>query len=226
MPKQTRTVTPTGRERTVLTETGEPLSVPVGWSLLPPGDGPLTRMVKAKGPTWLVRVKKGKRFLSLGIWACAEHIEAAQHELAAKRAAPGYAKKRMQEASRRERRHAEYVRVFYDAVVRFLDFHPRYKAQEKILARLVTDLATPVGSGTVARTERIPLDDRASRAVIAWMRHRTTGYDQMTIERVKGRRREVRRQLAARSALLLRVYREGDDVIPSCPLSKALKDSG
>jgi hypothetical protein len=56
------------------------------------------------------------------------------------------------------------------------------------LARAVTDNATPVGSGTVVRTKRIPVEKRAEAAVIAWMRHQTTGYDGMEIPRVKGKR--------------------------------------
>jgi hypothetical protein len=51
----------------------------------------------------------------------------------------------------------------------------------------VTDHATPVGSGTVARTKRIPVEQRAEAAVIAWMRHQTTGYDGMVIPRIKGK---------------------------------------
>jgi len=39
--------------------------------------------------------------------------------------------------------------------------------------------ATPVGSGTVARTKRIPVEQRAEAAVIARMRHQTTGHDSM-----------------------------------------------
>ena len=77
------------------------------------------------------------------------------------------------------------------------------------LAQAVTTHATPVGSGTVARTKRIPIEERAQAAVIAWMRHATTGYDDMKIERVKGKRREVRRQLAERSRALLDRYRTG-----------------
>jgi hypothetical protein len=45
----------------------------------------------------------------------------------------------------------------------------------------VTDHTTPVGSGTVARTERISVEKRAEAALIAWMRHKTTGYDGMVI---------------------------------------------
>ena len=90
------------------------------------------------------------------------------------------------------------------------------------MARAVTDHATPVGSGTVARTKRIPVEQRAEAAVIAWMRHQTTGYDGMVIPRVKGKRREVRRMLARRSHELLDGYRRGEAVPEGCPLQKAL----
>src|SRR5208337_3336921 len=88
--------------------------------------------------------------------------------------------------------------------------------------KAVTDHATPVGRGTVARTKRIPVEQRAEAAVIAWMRHQTTGYDGMVIPRVKGKRREVRRMLARRSHELLEGYRRGAPVPEGCPLTKAL----
>ena len=91
----------------------------------------------------------------------------------------------------------------------FLAFHPSYAELAGRLARAVTDHATPVGSGTVARTTRIPVEQRAEAAVIAWMRHQTPGYDGIAIPRVKGRRREVRRMLAQRSRQLLERYRRG-----------------
>src|SRR5881275_3093559 len=90
------------------------------------------------------------------------------------------------------------------------------------MAPAVTDHATPVGSGTVARTKRIPVERRAEAAVIAWLRHRTTGYDGMAIPRVKGKRREVRRLLAQRSSQLLEQYRRGEPAGAACPLAKAL----
>src|SRR5262249_27686465 len=91
-----------------------------------------------------------------------------------------------------------------------------------MLARAVTDQATPVGSGTVARTKRIPVGRRAEAAVIAWMRHQTTAYDGMVIPRVKGRRREVRRLLARRPKDLLDHYRREGAVPEGCPLQRAL----
>ena len=109
-------------------------------------------------------------------------------------------------------------------MVDYLDYDFGYATRAKKMARAITQFATPVGSGTVARTERIPLVDRAQRAVIAWMRHQTTGYDRMAIARVKGRRRQVRRELAHQSSELLQLYREGHDIPQSCPLQRALVD--
>ena len=93
------------------------------------------------------------------------------------------------------------------------------------LARAVADHATPVGSGTVARTKRIPVEERAEAAVIAWMRHQTTAYESMKIARIKGKRREVRRMLAQRSKELLSRYRRGEPVGEECSLEKALNDT-
>lgn len=222
MPRENRIVKPGRKDRTVLTESGECLSPPQEWALLAPGDAALTKSVKAKGPTWLVRVKVGRRLMSKGIWADRNHIETAKKELELKRATPQYKKKRAQDLVRKEKKHVEYVEQFYLEILTFLDFHPRYKRDAEELARSVTELATPVGSGTVARTERIPVADRARSAVVAWMRHQTTSYDRMAIARVKGRRREVRRQLASNSLALLRLYQDGTDIPEDCPLQRAL----
>src|SRR5262249_5485485 len=92
------------------------------------------------------------------------------------------------------------------------------------LARAVTEHATPVGSGTVARTKRIPVEQRAEAAVIAWMRHQTTAYDSMRIPRVKGQRREVRRMLARHSKELVNRYRQGDVATATCPIPQALTE--
>jgi hypothetical protein len=90
----------------------------------------------------------------------------------------------------------------------------------------VTNHATPVGSGTVARTKRIPVERRAEAAVIAWLRHQTTAYDDLAIPRVKGERRRVRRLLARQSRQLLDAYRRGNPVDAAhCPLQQALARS-
>ena len=77
-----------------------------------------------------------------------------------------------------------------------------------------------------SRTERIAVERRAEAAVIAWMRHQTTAYDSMRVARVKGKRREVRRELAGRSRDLLARYRAGEPARPGCPLALALREPG
>lgn len=207
---------------TVRANDGQILEVPRGWELLPPGDAALTRRVKAAGEHWIVQEKKGRKIFSKGVWAPADTIERIHAELAAERATEGYARKRLADVSRREKAQTAYVEDFRRAVLDFLGFHSRYDELAQRLATAVTDHATPVGSGTVARTQRIPVERRAEAAVIAWMRHQTTGYDSMTIARVKGERREVRRLLAQRSKELLARYRRGDANDSRCPLQEAL----
>jgi len=207
---------------TVQTPAGKVIPVPAGWELLPPGDAALTRRVKAAGEFWLVQEKVGRRMFSRGIWASRETIEQIRKDLAAERLTPAYANRREADSRRREAQQAEYVGDFQAAVVMFLGFHPRHQEVAEQMARAVTAHATPVGSGTVARTKRIPIERRAEAAVIAWMRHQTTGYDAMKIPRVKGQRREVRRMLAQRSKELLGAYRRGEDAAFTCPLARAL----
>jgi len=209
-------------ENTVRSANGEVLTVPDGWVLLPPGDAALTRRVKAAGDHWVVQEKKGRKVFSRGVWAPAETIDRIRAELEAERSTEGYAKRKAADAKRRENAQAEYVEDFLGAVVAFLDFHPAHAELSQQLARAVTDHATPVGSGTVARTKRIPVEQRAEAAVIAWMRHQTTAYDSLTIPRVKGKRRELRRMLARRSHELLEGYRRGESVPAECPLRRAL----
>jgi len=203
-------------------DSGERLTPPEDWAFLPAGDAAITRNVKAKGETWVVQVRKGKRLISKGIWAKEAHILASQKEIEAKRATPEYSRRREMDLSRRETKHKAYVGEFFTEVVEFLDFHPRYQNEAALLAEKITAHATPVGSGTVARTERIPIARRAEAAVIAWMRHQTTAYDSMSIARIKGRRREVRRKLAAKSVEILKTYRQGQELTENCPLKKAL----
>jgi hypothetical protein len=196
--------------------------MPAGWTLLAPGDAALTRRVKAAGEHWVVQEKRGRRIFSRGIWAPAATIDRLRDALAVERSTEGYAKRRSADVRRREASQAEYVEDFQAAVVSFLAFHPAHGHLAQTLARAVTDHATPVGSGTVARTKRIPIEQRAEAAVIAWMRHQTTSYDEMEIPRVRGKRREVRRLLAQRSKQLLARYRSNDSQDGACPLQAAL----
>lgn len=223
MPEQSFSPGPTAQ--TVRTADGRVLNIPADWSLLPPGDPGLTRRVKSAGDHWVVQEKKGRKVFSLGVWAPAATIERIRGELAVERATPGYAKRRASDARRRETVQTAYVEDFTDAVIRFLDFHPRHAEFAELLARAVAAHATPVGSGTVARTSRIPVEQRAEAAVIAWLRHQTTGYDNMVIPRIKGKRREVRRMLAERSRELLQKYRRDQQALAECPLQNAISDS-
>src|SRR5262245_52424311 len=217
------TFTPGPTPNTVRAADGSVLTAPDGWALLPPGDAALTGRVKAAGDHWVVQETKGRKVFSRGVWAPAATVERIRAELEAERSTEGHAKRKQADARRRAKAQAEYVEDFRGAVVRFLAFHPMHADLAARLARAVTDHATPVGSGTVARTKRLPVEQRAEAAVIAGMRHQTTGYDGMVIPRVKGQRREVRRRLARRSQELLNGYRRGEPAPERCPLQEALR---
>ena len=216
---------PGPRPNSVINEYDIIVAVPEGWSLLPPGDAGLTRRVKAAGEYWVVQEKKGRRIFSKGIWAAAATIEKTRLELEAERSTESYSKRKESAAKRRDKVQLEYVEDFTGAVVAFLAFHPNHSELANKLAKVVADHATPVGSGTVARTKRIPVERRAEAAVIAWMRHQTTAYDSMSIARIKGERREVRRMLAQRSKSLLARYRKEESGSEACLLKEALKNS-
>ena len=201
---------------------GEILTLPAGWTFLPTGDAGITRKVTSQGAFWRVEVKKGRRTISLGIWAPETTINQARQNVQAIRLTTEYKKKQTYTAEQREKKQAQYNVEFCQAVEGFLDFHSNYKELEKKLAKAVTIHAIPVGSGTVARTQMIPIEERAALAVIAWMRHQTTAYDNLKIAKIKGERRAVRRSLAQQSVTLLASYREGLVATDNCPLQKAI----
>jgi hypothetical protein len=169
-----------------------------------------------------VQEKKGRRTFSKGIWAPATTIDRIREALEVERSTESFAKRKQAGARRREKAQAEYVEDFFGAIICFLDFHSEHFDLAQQMAKAITDHATPVGSGTVARTKRIPVEQRAEAAAIAWMRHQTTAYDSMTVPRVKGMRRELRRRLARHSKELLSQYRRGESAALDCPLKRAL----
>lgn len=207
---------------TVRSADGNVLTAPDGWVLLPPGDAALTRRVKAAGEHWVVQEKKGRKVFSRGIWAAAATVDKIRAELEVERATEKYVNRKEADARRRDKVQTEYVEDFHQAVLTFLAFHSKHAELAERLAHAVTEHATPVGSGTVARTKRIPVEERAEAAIIAWMRHQTTAYDSLKIARIKGKRREVRRMLAQRSQELLARYRRGEVAGEECPLRAAL----
>ena len=223
MPAENQIVSPSVRPGRYRAGDGREVAPPAGWVLVPPGDAALTRRVKQGGPTWTVQEKKGRRTFGRGVLAEAGRVRTVQAQLAAERATPEYAKKLAAGRARRARQQTAYVEDFGAAVRAYLAFAPVHAAFEQRLAAAVTAHATPVGSGTVARTQRIAVAQRAEAAVIAWLRHQTTAYDHMAIARVKGRRREVRRELAAESKRLLERYRRGEPVAAGCRLAEVLQ---
>jgi len=197
--------------------------VPAGWELLPPGDAGLTRRVKAAGATWTIREPKGRKMFSRGLWAPKENIARERARLDDERADPRWAQRLEGDRRRRDAAQSAYVETFFAAVYQFLGFAPRHRELAALVAKAITDHAVPVGSGTVARTQRIPIERRAEAATIAWLRHQTTTYDNMAIPRVHGMRREVRRMLADQSRRVLQRYRSGDPIDGSaCVLRHAL----
>ena len=200
------------------------MPVPEGWALLPPGDAALSRRIKKDGPSWTIKEPKGRKMFSQGILAPAHRIEALRHALQQERADPAYARKLEAGRKRREKEEQLYRQTFQQALFSFLNFNPQFEDLAVDMAMRISDHAIPVGSGTVARTKTIPIEQRAEAATIAWMRHQTTSYDHMQIPRVKGKRREVRRMLAERSRQLLQYYRDGEHPnLAECPLFLALQ---
>jgi hypothetical protein len=199
------------------------LCVPEGWALLPPGDPGLTGRVKKAGPSWTVQEIRGRKRFSRGVWAPASTIESIRQALALERQDPAYARKLESGRRKRAAEQTQYGADFERAVMGFLAFAPPHAELARRLAQAIADHAVPVGSGTVARTKRIPIERRAEAATIAWLRHATTGYDNMHIPRIKGMRREVRRLLAERSRQLLARYRRGEPIAAeSCLLLRGL----
>lgn len=216
-----RIVSP-GPGNSVIDEYGNKLVPPNNWTFCAAGDAAVTRKITARGKYWKVQFKKGRRTMSSGVWAPKEIIDQARQAVTEQRATPQYQKQRASALKQREKKQSNYEIEFCNAVEKYLHFNERYRAIEKKMALAITAHAVPVGSGTVARTTMIPIEERASRAVIAWMRHQTTGYDNLKIAHIKGERRAVRRMLAEQSVFLLRKYRRGDMVEANCPLKIAL----
>ena len=202
---------------------GEPLTPPSHWEFLPAGDAGVTRKVTANTDYWRVQVKKGRRTISKGIWASSAIIAEAKNNVTAQRNTEAYKNRSEYDKQRRQQKQDQYEVEFTNAVRSFLNFDKKHKSIEESIAYAVTKHAIPVGSGTVARTSMIPVSERASRAVIAWMRHKTTAYDNLKIARIKGERRAVRRELAELSVTILNKYRNNSVIPINCPLQIAVK---
>ena len=216
-------VHPSDEARQVLNAVGEAMPVPDGWELLRPGDAALSGRIKKGGPSWAMIEMRGRKRFSRGIWAPADRIAALRAALKIERDDPSYQLKLEAGRARRAKEQMVYAREFEAVVAAYLDLDPRHRELSGLMAKAIADHAVPVGSGTVARTQRIPIEQRAEAATIVWMRHQTAAYDKMAIPREKGKRREVRRMLAKKSKQLLDRYRRAGEVrVGECPLGRAL----
>ena len=212
----------TARPRELLYN-GKVVPLPDNWVLIKSGDAGLTRRLKNCGaPYWVLVHKRRNRIEKCGLFMDKDVAEAVKVELEAERQTPEYQKQLASSRRSREKKQKIYEADFYQAVMDYLNFAPCYRDLAERFAGLVVEHAVPVGSGTVARTATIPIEQRAEAAVIAWMRHQTTAYDTMYIARIKGERRAVRRQLAAVSRKILERYVKGERIADDCPLYHAL----
>ena len=223
MSTETRTFLVTKSDNRLKDKTGKVFLIPIGWENLPAGDASVTRKMKSLGPSWTVQEKKGRKIFSHGVWAAKENIDKAKALVEAQRADPKHRKKLAQAKVRRETKETVFAESFQQEITKFLNFNKRYHPLVKQLSVLVKEHAVPVGSGTVARSSSVTLDDKAALAVMAWMRHQTSAYDSTSVPRIKGARRELRRQIARQSERILDRYRSGEDIdFKVCPLYKAV----
>ena len=139
----------------MISSNGEYFTPPKHWSFLPAGDAGITRKITSRGLFKRVQVKRGRRFISKGIWAPARIIAEAQEEVHATRQTEAYKSRLNKDRDRRDKKQLEYEKTFCEAIEHFLNFHHNFKRLERELARVVTEHAIPVGSRTVARTQLI-----------------------------------------------------------------------
>ncbi len=87
------------------------------------------------------------------------------------------AQQRVYGARSRERQEAAHRCELEDAVRRFLAFAPDHRALGDEIAEAVARHAGEVGSGRVGRTRTLSLEERASLAARALIRHQYTSYE-------------------------------------------------
>lgn len=227
MPTKTRNFLITKEDPRLKDTSGNIFSVPAGWDNLPAGDASITRKLKSLGPSWTVQEKKGRKTFSHGVWAASENVATAKLLVDAQRSDPKHQKKLAQAKVRRKEKEEVFGEDFQQAIIQFLNFDLKYQTLVKQLSLRIKQHAVPVGSGTVARSSSVSLEDKAAMAVMAWMRHQTSNYDSIAVPRIKGARRELRRQIAHQSERILGAYRRGDRIdTKTCALYKALQKTG
>lgn len=154
------------------------VEIPDDWELLPSGDAFVTRRVKAAGTFWVAWRPRGRNRphrRRLGLWAPNETIEAAKAEAAA--TVEERSKRSEQSARSRVQQEDAYRDELEDTIRRFLAFAPEHVELADEIAREAATRAAEVGSGRVGRTRMLSVDERASLAARALIRHRHTSYD-------------------------------------------------
>jgi hypothetical protein len=163
------------------------LEIPDDWEFLESGDAFVTRRVKASGTYWVAWRPRGRNRphrRRLGLWAPKDAISAAQAEAVATEGQR--AQQRVHAARSREKQEAGYRVELEDAIRRFLAFTPDHRALADEIAEAAARRAAEVGSGRVGRTRTLSLEERASLAARAIIRHQYTSYEDDLTDAVMG----------------------------------------
>ncbi|MCL4553069.1 MAG: DUF2293 domain-containing protein [Candidatus Marsarchaeota archaeon] len=152
------------------------VSIPKNWELLKTGDAGLTRAVRKVGPYWEV-VEKARQFTKvIGTLAPAQLIEKVRTERAA--CAEELETKRAASAKSRKRKELLKSGKLRAEIIKYLEFRSEFEKEAQEIAESVVSWTTPVGSGTVGRSQSLSPAEIAERAVRAHLRHEMTNYDQ------------------------------------------------
>ncbi|QZT38099.1 DUF2293 domain-containing protein [Halosquirtibacter xylanolyticus] len=207
----------------LLDKQGQEVSVPPQWVFLPAGDAGVTRAITKHKNYIRVKVLRGRRAISKGIWAPEALILEAKQRMEAMRSSESYQKQNLQRGIRRDQKQEVFKGALESAIKDKLSFHLCYKELEFKLAKAIADHSAPIGSGTVARSSRLTMEQKAERAINGWVRHHLTPYDQLKIARVKGARSMARKIMIEKGNEVLDIYRIGQERPSPCPIQKSLE---
>lgn len=199
------------------------VKIPEMWEFLPAGDAGVTRNVTKAGEYIRVKQKRGRRLISKGVWAPKEAIEMAIAKMTTLRSTESYEKSKQYRAHKREKDLISYQEDFKKQIIIQLSFADIYHDIAVVLADKITQFATPIGSGTVARSSTLSLDLKAQKAINGWVRHRLTPYESLKIARVKGARANARKLMYEKGLKVFLPYQKGEEIPSNCPLKRELE---
>ncbi|QZE15213.1 DUF2293 domain-containing protein [Halosquirtibacter laminarini] len=199
------------------------IEIPSGWTFLPAGDAGITRNVTKQAQYIRWKKKKGKRWISQGLWAPSEIVEVAQQKMLQLRNSNNYALQKEKRLQRRDHQHSLFCGELKVEIIKILSFHKRYAALQERAAEAITKHTAPIGSGTAARSSSLNTSQKAQRAINGWIRHHLTNYDNTPVARIKGERTKLRKRMIEEGEKVLNIYREGKDAPNPCPIEMALK---